>query len=111
GEQGIETGAAADYPEGGAVLGCDVVKPVGEHEAAGARHVLRNDGRIAWDEAPHVASQRTGIDIVSAARAVADVEIEALAPVELRRALRRTDRDRGEGEDHGGGRPPPVDNT
>ena len=55
---GSNAGAASDDAERGAVLGRDVVEPVGEHQAAGARHVARNDRRIARDVLAHMAREQ-----------------------------------------------------
>src|SRR6266511_3432167 len=101
-EQGIESSTASDHAECGAVLGPDVVKPVGEHEATGTRHVLRHDGRITRNEAPHVTRECSSIDVVSAPGAVADVKIDRLALVEARQSLRMTQRGRAERQNRGG---------
>ena len=87
-EQRIERSATADRAECRAVLGRDVVKPVREHEAAGAGHVFGNDRRIAGNETSHVPRQQTRIDVVAAAGAVADGEVDVFALVEVRRTLR-----------------------
>src|SRR5262249_15297664 len=101
-EQRIESSAAADRAECRAVPGCDVIEPVGEHEATGARHVLRHDRGIARNEACHMAGESARIDVISAASAVADVKIDRFALVKVRRTLRVTERDRTEREDRGG---------
>src|SRR5262249_6868320 len=81
---------------------CGVVERVGEHEAAGARHVLRHDRGITRDEARHMAGERTRIDVIPATGAVADVKIDRFALVEVRGTLRVSERDRTEREDRGG---------
>src|SRR4051794_17599281 len=78
-EQRIEASAAADGAEHRAVLGRDVVEPVSEAEAAGALHVLRRHRRIAGDVLAHVTRDQPGIDVIAAAHAVADHEIDVLA--------------------------------
>src|SRR5262249_14078592 len=98
-KQRIESSTAPDRTECRAIPGRDVIEPVGEDEAAGARHILRHDGGIARDEARHMAGQRASVDVISATGAVADVKIDRLALVKVRPALRVTERDRTEGED------------
>src|SRR5262249_19570109 len=101
-EQRIESSTAPDCTERRAVPGCDVIEPIGEHEAAGARHVLRHDGGIARNKACHMAGEGTRIDVISATGAVGDVKIDRLALVKVRRALRVTERDRTKCEDRRG---------
>src|SRR5262249_18480067 len=86
--QRIERGAAADGGEHGAVLRTDIVEPVGEAEASGTLHVLGDDGRVARDVLTEVTGQHARIEIVGAANAVADVELDVAAFVEFRRGLR-----------------------
>ena len=93
-QQRIEGGAAADGGDGRAVLRADIVDPVGEPQAAGTFHVLRDDGRVARDVLAEVAGNDARIEIVGAADAVADIEIDVLALVEFRRRLRMGKRDR-----------------
>src|SRR5262249_9177287 len=99
-EQWIESSAASDHAERAAVLGRNVVEPVGEHETAGTRHVLRYNRRIAGDEAAHVTRERPSINVISSAGAVADVKINRLALVEARWILRV--RDGAERQNHDG---------
>ena len=87
-QQRIESSTSSDHAERAAVLGRDIVEPVGEHETPGARHVLRHDRRIAGDEAPDVPRQRPSIDVIPTASAVADVKINRLALVETQWILR-----------------------
>src|SRR5262249_14475341 len=86
-EQRIESSAASDHAERAAVFGRDIVEPVGEHETASARHVLRYNRRIAGDEATHVARERPSINVISSACTVADVKFNPLALVEARGIL------------------------
>src|SRR5437763_15948716 len=95
-EQRIERDAAADGAEYRAVLRRRLVQPVRKSQASRAFHVLRHDHRIAGKLLSHVASEEPGIDIVAAAHAVADVELDHLAFVEL--ALRLGER-RGDDAD------------
>src|SRR5262249_29677451 len=66
------------------------------------RHILRHDGGTARDEARHMAGQRASVDVISATGAVADVKIDRLALVKVRRTLRVTERDRTKREDRRG---------
>src|SRR5262249_5481499 len=99
-EQRIEGGAAADSAEHGAVLGADIVEPVGEPQAAGAFEVLGADGRSAWDVPAEMAGDRAGVEVIGAADAVADIEFDVAAFVEVGRCLRRGG-GYGTDEDHG----------
>lgn len=87
-EQWIERGATADGGEHGAVLGTDIVEPVGEAEASGALHVLGNDGRAARDVLAEMTGQHACIKVVGAAHAVADIKLDVAAFVEFRGGLR-----------------------
>jgi hypothetical protein len=69
-------------------FGPDVVEPVGEPQRAGALHVLRHAPSDCRDVLAHVAREHAGVEIVGAADAVADVEIDGLALVEVGDALR-----------------------
>src|SRR5262249_50840032 len=91
-EDRIEPGAAADGGDHAAVLWGDAEHPVGEPQAAGAFHVLRHDRRIAGDVLGEVARDDAGVEVIATADAVADVEIERLALVEVGRALGAGDR-------------------
>ena len=108
-EQRIEAGAAADDAEGRAVLGADIVEPVGEPQAAGALHVLRHDVRIAGNVLAHVAREHARIEVVAAADAVADIEIDGLALVEVGHALRAAAR--GGDKQEGRGQRPRVNTS
>ena len=87
-QQRIEGGAAADGGDRRAVLRADIVDPVGEAQAAGTFHVLGDDGRVARDVLAEVAGDDAGVEIIGAADAVADIEIDVLALVEFRGRLR-----------------------
>ena len=84
----IERGAAAGRADDGAVIRRSGVKIIGEPQAAGAFHILRHDGRIAGDVAAEPARDQARIKIVAAADAVADVEIDRFAAIEIGDALR-----------------------
>ena len=68
----------------GAVLRRDVVEPVRGGAGAGARHVLRHEGRIAGDVPRPVARHRAGVEVVAAADVEADHQLDALAGEERR---------------------------
>jgi len=73
----------AEQTDRGAVLGRDRVEVVGGAQAAGARHVLHHDIGIARDVAAEMARQQARDDVVTAARPVADDQIDLLALVEI----------------------------
>ena len=58
-------------------------------DAAGARHVLRHDGRLARNVLAEMARQQPPIEVVAAADAVADDERDGLAACRSPRRLRR----------------------
>src|SRR5262249_25266022 len=78
----------------------DVVEPIGEPQAAGAFEVLRHDGRIARGVLAEMARDGAGIEVIGAADAVADIELDVAAFVEVARCLSRGG-GYGTGEDHG----------
>ena len=82
-EQRIEIGAAREAAEGGAVLGRDGVEEVGGLQAAGARHVLHDNIGIAGNVASDVARERAGVEVIAAARRIAEDEVDVPAGVEL----------------------------
>src|SRR4029077_4050187 len=88
-QERIECGAAPDGGERGAVLRADIVDPVREPQAAGAFPVLRYDRRIARHVLAEMAGDDARLHIVGAADAVADIEVDVAALVEVRRRLRR----------------------
>ena len=81
-EQPDHRDVAAEHAEGGAVLGRGAVEKVGRPQAAGARHVLHRDRRIARNEAPEVPRQQPRREVVAAARPVADDQVDLPALVE-----------------------------
>ena len=56
----------------------------GGRHAAGTRHVLRHDRRVAGNEPAEELRGEAAIDVVAAAGAVADDQPELLALVEIR---------------------------
>ena len=86
-QQRIERDAARNRAECGAVAGRDVVEPVRQPDAAGTLHVLGNDRRISRDMPSHVPGDHPGIDVVPAAHAVADIEVDGPALEEIGRRL------------------------
>ena len=89
-QAGIEDG------HGGAVLGRRHVEIAHRGQAAGARHVLDDDVGIAGDVADEMARQRSGIDVIAAARREADHDGEGLALVEIIGAPMRRQRQRSD---------------
>jgi hypothetical protein len=82
-EQWLYHHARRETGNGGAVLGGDIVEIVDRLEAAGSRHVLRNEPWIARDVAAHMARERPRIDVIAAAGAEADHHLDGLAGVEI----------------------------
>ncbi len=83
GERLLERGGLDDDAERRSVLGRDLVEIVGGLEAAGARHVLRNEGRLSRNVLAQVARHHAAVEIVAAARGVADGDRDGLAGEEL----------------------------
>jgi hypothetical protein len=59
------------------------VPSLGALQAAGARHIVDDDRRLAGNVLAHVLSQKTAVDVVAAAGAVADDHGDRLAFVEI----------------------------
>ena len=87
---GVELGRAADHGRGerlrqaaerGAVLRRHLGHVLGGDEAAGARHVLRQDRRVARNAG--AGTRRRAGRVVAAARSVADEHADGLAAVEV----------------------------
>ena len=82
----------------------DVVAPVERDHAAGARHVLRDDCRLAGNVPAHVPGEDDGERRIEAACLEPDDDVDRLARVELRhlvrarRLERQYERDREAGE-------------
>src|SRR4029453_2550393 len=74
-------GAASDA-EHGAGARHGVVEIVRKHEAAGARHVLHDEARIAGQEAAHVAGDTLGIEARAAAPRVTHPAVCLVFPAE-----------------------------
>ena len=94
-EQRTDHRARHDVGDDGAVLGRDLGDEARRPRAAGARHVLRHDVRIARDVAPDVPRHHAPVDVVAAAGRRADQEVDRLAGEEILRG--------GGGGDAGGG--------
>src|SRR5262249_10236448 len=88
-EQRLEHHARRESGDRRAVLGGDVVEVVDRLEAAGARHVLRDELGVAGDMAAHMARERARIEVVAAAGAEADEERNRLAGIEVGFGRRR----------------------
>ena len=81
--------AGVHHADDGAVLGRDVVEVVDGAHAAAAHHVLHHDVRIARNVPTHVAGERSRIDVVAAADAGRDGEVDGLAAIEIRHLVGR----------------------
>jgi hypothetical protein len=68
-------------------------------QASGARHVLRQDGRIPGNVLADMAGEVAGVEVVAAADRKPDGEVDGLALVELLDAL-RLDGGGGGGREH-----------
>ena len=82
--------SAAEFnhdPERGAVLGRDLVEIVGGLEAAGARHVLRDQRRLSRNVLAQVARHHAAVEI-GGARGAADGDRDGLAREERLGRLR-----------------------
>src|SRR5947207_353701 len=100
-EQRIERNAAADGAEHRAVLRRRLVEPIREPQAPRAFHILRHDDRVAGKVLSDVPREKARIDVVAAADAVADVELDHLAFVELALRLAERWRDHADQETNG----------
>ena len=89
-DERIENGGRVIGADHRAVLRCDIGH-VGRHQiAAGSRHVLRHDGRIAGHVLAEETRHQPPISVIAAAGRRADDDRDRLAPIELRdRILRR----------------------
>ena len=65
------------------VLGSHFVEPVRRSAAAGARHILRNNGGLAGDMVGDEAGEQAGIQVIATTRAVADDEADLFAAVKI----------------------------
>ena len=86
-EDRLERGLRRQHAHDGAVLGGDVVEPVGGAQPAGARHVLRHRVGIAGHVPGDVARQRAAEEIETGAGLVADHDVQRLAAIEIGDAL------------------------
>ena len=82
------------------VPGCDGVEVICCAQAAGPRHVLYDDGRIAWNMPAEMARHQPREQVVAAADPIADDQGDGPALVEIRdRVGVRMRRDREAGEE------------
>jgi hypothetical protein len=88
-QQGIERNAAPDRADRGTVAWRDAIKVIGEAKTAGAFEIFRHQRRIAGDVCAEMPADHPRIKVVGAADAIADIEIDGAAFVEVCRALRR----------------------
>src|SRR5262249_57799317 len=96
GETGTFEGLLERYRLGGdgkcgAIARRDLIKVIGDFEASRARHILRDHRGISRNVASKMTREQSTVEVVSAAGAVADIEIDRLAEkrVERRRVARR----------------------
>ena len=82
-DQRLQDGAGKDGADGGAVLRRQRIDVAGGLVAAGARHVLRHDRRVAGNVAADVPRDLARIGVVAAAGRRADHDGDLLAPVEF----------------------------
>src|SRR5437016_5870642 len=68
-----------DDAECGAVARRDLVDVIRGLEAAGARHVLRDDGRLAGNVLAEMARDQPAVEVVAAAGGIADRDRDDLA--------------------------------
>ena len=79
-QQRIDAGGARERAERGAVLRRGGVDEIRRAQRAGARHVLRHDGRLAGDVLAHVAGEMAGVEVVAAADREADQQVDRSCP-------------------------------
>jgi hypothetical protein len=72
----------------GPVLRRTGIDEIGRADAASALHVLHHHSRLARDVLAQIAAERAGIEVVAAAHAEADDDLDGLALVEIGNALR-----------------------
>jgi hypothetical protein len=91
-----------DHPDGGAVARRDGGEIVGHLQPAGAGHVLRHHGRIARDMLADMPRHEPGPQVVLAAHADADQNVDRLAAIEIgNRSGARRRSEAGEQDDAG----------
>jgi hypothetical protein len=83
----IHRGVLVDGGDHGAVLR-PAIDEIGGANAAGSFHVLNDDARIAGHVLAQIATEGARIEIVAAASAEADDDLDRLALVEIGDALR-----------------------
>ena len=87
--QAVERERLGKTGKGRAVLGRHFVHVLCCDEAAGARHILRDDRRIARQVSRQKLGDEPAVDVVAAARPVADEHPQGLAAIEIRNRLCR----------------------
>ena len=81
-EQLIKKESALKVAEGETIRFGDFVHMIGADQMAGARHVLDDEGRIAWDEFADVASNHARVSVEAAAGGSRHDDANGLAFVE-----------------------------
>ena len=82
-EQRADDHPGKDHADGQAILRRARIEVVGEVDAAGARHVLDHDRRLARDVLGNMPRQRPRVDVVAAAGIAADDHGDGLLGVEV----------------------------
>ena len=70
---------ATERPDRCTVLGCDIVKKIGERQPPRTRHVLWDEPRMTGQMATHEASKQPRVDVIGAAWTEADIDIDGPA--------------------------------
>src|SRR6516164_5554373 len=83
-KKGIEGHAATDRPEYAAIFRRDFREPVRQPQAARALHVFGYHRWIAGNVLTEMAGQHSGVKVIAATDAVADVKFDGLAFKEFR---------------------------
>ncbi len=86
-QQRIEGNAAADRADCGTIVRRDAIKVIGEAKTAGAFEIFRHNRGTAGDMRAEMPADHPRIKVIGAADAIADIEIDGAAFVEVCRAL------------------------
>ena len=100
-EERIESDAAADRADRGAVMRRHAVEIIGKTQAAGAFEVLRHQRRIAGNMPAEMPADHPRIKVISAADAVADIKVDGAALVEIAHRVGESRAERNQTHEHG----------